>query len=188
MAALRCIPSFAGARVNGEVAPKAAVHSKRSASSASREPTAENAVYAQLGDRDVPEKDILVVDDDAEVRKVLAAILQDEGYGVELAATLAEARKLLGEYRYRVVLADWRLPDGDGSLLANLAREAGSHAFVMSGYLAHLLPGSLDPRQTLMKPILRAGLLATVHACIGMPTPDIITAPSGKARRPNAPS
>jgi CheY-like chemotaxis protein len=120
----------------------------------------------------VPEKDILVVDDDAGVREVLAGILHDEGYGVELAATLAEARKLLGEYRYRVVLADWRLPDGDGSLLANLAREAGSHAFVMSGYLVHLLPGSLDPRQTLMKPILRAGLLATVHACIGMPTPD----------------
>jgi CheY-like chemotaxis protein len=120
----------------------------------------------------VPVKDVLVVDDDAEVRKVLAAILRDEGYGVEIAATLAEARKLLGEYRYGLVLADWRLPDGDGSLLANLAREAGSHAFVMSGYLAHLLPGIPDPRQPLMKPILRAELLATVHACIGTPTLD----------------
>ena len=41
------------------------------------------------------------------VREVLAGILQDEGYGVELAATLAEARKLLGEYRYKIVC--WRI-------------------------------------------------------------------------------
>jgi DNA-binding response OmpR family regulator len=115
----------------------------------------------------LPEKDVLVVDDEVGVREVLAGILQDNGYVVDVAATLAEAKKLLGEYRYGVVLADWRLPDGDGSAVANLAREAGSHAFVMSGYLAKMLPGSVDPRQTLMKPIMRAELLAAVRACIG---------------------
>lgn len=113
------------------------------------------------------EKDILVVDDEAGVRETLAEILRDSGYAVDLAATAAEARKLLAQHRYGVVLADWRLPDGDGSQIANLAGEAGSYAFVMSGYLAHMLPGSIDLRHALMKPIRAAELLAAVRACIG---------------------
>lgn len=117
----------------------------------------------------LPERDILVVDDDAGVREVLAGILQDQGYAVDMASTLREAKQLIGEYRYGVVLADWRLPDGDGSVVANLATAAGSYAFVMSGYLAKMLPGSVDARQTLMKPITRTELLAAVHACIGAP-------------------
>lgn len=113
------------------------------------------------------EKDILIVDDEIAVREVLAGILRDSGYAVDLAATATEARKLLGERRYGVVLADWRLPDGDGAHIANLAAEAGSYAFLMSGYLAHMLPGSVDPRHTLMKPVRSAELLAAVRACIG---------------------
>lgn len=113
------------------------------------------------------EKDVLIIDDEPAVREVLAGILRDEGYGVDLAATLAEATKLISEYRYGVVIADWRLPDGDGSVIANIAAEAGSCAFVMSGYLPKMLPGSVDARQTLMKPVMRAELLAAVHACIG---------------------
>jgi DNA-binding response OmpR family regulator len=115
----------------------------------------------------VPEKDVLIVDDETELRKVLAAMLEDTGYVVDTAATVAEAKKVLGEFRYGVVLVDWRLPDGDGALIANLAKEIGSYAFVMSGYLRRMLPGNVDPRQTIMKPIRRAELLATVHACIG---------------------
>jgi len=111
------------------------------------------------------------VDDDAGVREVLAGILQDSGYVVDTAATLAEAKQLLAHSRYGVVLADWRLPDGDGSVVANLATEIGSYAFVMSGYLAKMLPGSVDARQTLMKPIIGSELLAAVHACIGAARP-----------------
>lgn len=117
----------------------------------------------------LPERDVLVVDDDVGVREVLAGILQDQGYVVDIASTLAEAKRLIGEYRYGVVLADWRLPDGDGSVIANLATAVGSYAFVMSGYLAKMLPGNVDARQTLMKPIMRDELLAAVHACIGAP-------------------
>jgi DNA-binding response OmpR family regulator len=119
------------------------------------------------GEAIVPEQDILIVDDEPAVRDTLAAILRDNGYVVDLAATAAEARKLLGKHRYGVVLADWRLPDGDGSQIANLASEAGSYAFVMSGYMAHMLPGSIDLRHALMKPIRTAELLAAVRACIG---------------------
>ena len=69
-----------------------------------------------------------------------------------------------------MVLADWRLPDGDGVLIANLAAEVGTDVFVMSGYLSHMLPGNFDARHTLMKPIRPAELLAAVRACIGKAT------------------
>jgi CheY-like chemotaxis protein len=48
---------------------------------------------------------------------------------------VAEAKQLLAMHRYAVVFVDWRMPDGDGTLIANLAPEIGSHAFIMSGYL-----------------------------------------------------
>lgn len=134
-----------------------------------REPNRAATVLVPSGVNRVLEKAILIVDDEAAVRETLAAILRDNGYAVDLAGTAAEARKLLGECHYGVVLADWRLPDGDGSQIANFASEAGSYAFVMSGYLAHMLPGNIDPRHALMKPIRSAELLAAVRACIGAP-------------------
>jgi DNA-binding response OmpR family regulator len=118
----------------------------------------------------MPEKDVLVVDDEVAVREVLGEILREEGYVVDLAATVAEARALLDKYRYGVLLADWRLPDGDGVLIANLAAEVGTHVFVMSGYLPYMLPVTVDVRHTLMKPIRPAELAAAVRACIGKGT------------------
>jgi DNA-binding NtrC family response regulator len=117
----------------------------------------------------MPEKDVLIVDDEAGVRDVLAGILQDDGYEVDQVGTLAAANALLAMHRYRVVFVDWRMPDGDGVAIANLAAEIGSQAFVMSGYLREMLPGNVDPRRTIMKPIRRDELLATVRSCIGAP-------------------
>jgi DNA-binding NtrC family response regulator len=117
----------------------------------------------------MPEKDVLIVDDEPGVRDVLAGILQDNGYEVDRAGTVAEANQLLTMHRYRVVFVDWRMPDGDGAAIANLATEIGSQAFVMSGYLRKMLPGNFDPRWTIMKPIRRDELLATVRSCIGAP-------------------
>src|SRR5271168_3425066 len=115
----------------------------------------------------MPEKDVLITDDEGDVREVFAAILEAKGYTVDLAGTVAEAQRLLAAHQYGMVLVDWRLPDGDGAVIANLAAEVGSQALVMSGYLRQMLPGNVDPRRTIMKPIRRAELLAMVHACIG---------------------
>jgi DNA-binding NtrC family response regulator len=118
----------------------------------------------------MPEKEVLIVDDEVGVRDVLGGILQDNGYEVDQAGTVAEAKQLLATHRYGVVFVDWRLPDGDGAAIANLAAEFGTYAFLMSGYLRRMLPGNIDPRRTIMKPIKRDELLATVRACIGAPT------------------
>jgi two-component system, OmpR family, response regulator len=120
----------------------------------------------------VSETNVLIVDDEPGVREVLAEALRDHGYAVDVAATAAEARNLLTECRYGMVVVDWRLPDGDGATIANLAAAAGSHAFVMSGYLPQMLPGSVDPRQTLMKPVRPSELLAAARACIGKAAAD----------------
>src|SRR5262249_33764198 len=107
---------------------------------------------------------------EAGVRDVLTSVLRDNGYEVDQAGTVAQANLLLATHRYRVVFVDWRMPDGDGVAIANLAAEVGSQAFVMSGYLRKMLPGNVDPRRTIMKPFRRDELLTIVRSCIGAST------------------
>jgi two-component system nitrogen regulation response regulator NtrX len=57
---------------------------------------------------------VLIVDDEAEIRSSLEAILAEEDYIVTTAGTAAEALELLRDADYQAVLLDIWLPDGDG--------------------------------------------------------------------------
>jgi len=57
---------------------------------------------------------ILVVDDEADLRELLEITLLKMGLDVDSAATLRQARALLGEHHYALILTDMRLPDGLG--------------------------------------------------------------------------
>jgi DNA-binding NtrC family response regulator len=57
---------------------------------------------------------ILIVDDDENIRKVLLAILEDEGYHVEAVGTAKDAIGRTRKKFYNVVLIDIRLPDMEG--------------------------------------------------------------------------
>ena len=57
---------------------------------------------------------ILVVDDEADLRELLEITLLKMGLDVDSAATLREARRLVDEHSYALVLTDMRLPDGLG--------------------------------------------------------------------------
>ena len=57
---------------------------------------------------------ILVVDDEADLRELLEITLLKMGLDVDSAATVREARALLGQQEYALVLTDMRLPDGTG--------------------------------------------------------------------------
>ena len=57
---------------------------------------------------------ILVVDDDRSVRKVLTAILEDEGYAVESVSTAKKAIERTRRKVYNLALIDIRLPDMEG--------------------------------------------------------------------------
>jgi two-component system response regulator PilR (NtrC family) len=66
---------------------------------------------------------ILVVDDEADLRELLEITLLKMGLDVDSAATLAQARTLLAQNAYALVLTDMRLPDGLG---LELVREVAS--------------------------------------------------------------
>jgi two-component system, NtrC family, nitrogen regulation response regulator NtrX len=57
---------------------------------------------------------VLIVDDEVNIREALEEILREEGYGVASAPNAAEARVLLEDAPYDVVLLDIWLPDCDG--------------------------------------------------------------------------
>ncbi|MEO7795920.1 MAG: sigma-54 dependent transcriptional regulator [Thermoanaerobaculia bacterium] len=65
---------------------------------------------------------LLIVEDEADQRKLLSGLLAGEGYSVAEASSLAEATRELGRAPVDLVISDWRLPDGDGGELLALVR------------------------------------------------------------------
>jgi signal transduction histidine kinase len=80
--------------------------------------------------------DVLVVDDDPDVRALLVRALRAEGHGVRQAATVAEALAALDAGAPDVALLDKNLPDGSGVdvLRALRARALETEAIVITGY------------------------------------------------------
>jgi len=109
---------------------------------------------------------ILVVDDDPEVREILAETLEEFGYGVARAASGEEALPLLDERPdIRLVITDVRMPGMSGLELVEhaRARRAGLKAIVISGYF---LPQPVAVR-FLKKPFHMQELASAVRAEIG---------------------
>jgi DNA-binding NtrC family response regulator len=79
---------------------------------------------------------ILVVDDDENIRKTMKAILEDEGYIVDLAATGSEAIQKTKEKAYNIALLDIRLPDMEGIELLKLIKDTVPHTrkIMVTGY------------------------------------------------------
>lgn len=75
----------------------------------------------------------LVVDDDADLRDLLVALLRRAGWDVTGLATLEAARHALRERTFALHVVDANLPDGDGrTLLPGIAATNGS-VLVISG-------------------------------------------------------
>ena len=81
---------------------------------------------------------ILLVDDNREVREALRLRIQfvDEGWDVREAATLTDARKMLGEECADLLVLDWEMPGAaDPRTFAALrACCPGIRLIVLSGY------------------------------------------------------
>lgn len=58
--------------------------------------------------------DVLVVDDEDDIRELLELSLMRMGLACDTAGSVSEARECLADRRYRLCLTDMRLPDGDG--------------------------------------------------------------------------
>lgn len=81
-------------------------------------------------------ENILVVDDEAEVRKTLSRILSQEGYSVETAETGKQAIKACQKSNFDVALIDIKLPDMEGTQLLNWIKEKQPHTvkIVITGF------------------------------------------------------
>jgi DNA-binding NtrC family response regulator len=79
---------------------------------------------------------ILIVDDDENIRKVLAAILEDEGYIVELADTAKKGIEKSENAFFNLALLDVRLPDMEGIELLGKLRETKPkiRKIIITGY------------------------------------------------------
>ena len=118
---------------------------------------------------------ILLVEDDRELRATLREALSVEGYEVQPAASLADARAQLRQAGSTttgmdLVLLDLGLPDGDGqSLLAELRRSSTCPVIVISareaeGQKIRLLDEGAD--DYLVKPFGIGELLARVRVAL----------------------
>lgn len=79
---------------------------------------------------------VLVVDDDAAIRRTLSRILEKEGYLVEAVESGGKAIEVSNERFFNVVLIDIRLPDMEGiELLEKLKRtEPRMVKIIVTGY------------------------------------------------------
>jgi DNA-binding NtrC family response regulator len=110
---------------------------------------------------------ILIVDDDENIRNTVKAILEDEGYLVDTAASGSEAIQKTQKTTYNIALLDIRLPDMEGVELLKLIKEGvpRTRKIMVTGYPSmqnaiNALNKNADAY--LIKPVDIENLLATV--------------------------
>lgn len=72
-------------------------------------------------------ENILVVDDDTEIRKVLSSILSEEGYSVKTVENGKQAIEVSEKKRFDLALIDIKLPDMKGTELLHRLKEKQPH-------------------------------------------------------------
>ena len=84
---------------------------------------------------DQPSAEILLVEDHEDTARALRRMLENAGYQVGYASTLASARDLAAKRRFQLVISDLGLPDGSGLDLMNQLRHSGQvNGIALSGF------------------------------------------------------
>ena len=82
----------------------------------------------------MPRANVLVVDDDPEIQKVVKKYLNDDGYSVSSALTAKDALNAMDEDDFDIVLLDMILPDADGlGLMSQFRSRSKIPIIVVSG-------------------------------------------------------
>lgn len=114
--------------------------------------------------------EVLLVEDDEELRGEMAAYLQKNGYVVAEARDVPEARRVLQSRPIQVAVLDVNLPGEDGLSLCRALADAGGPAILMltaqGEPIDRILGLELGADDYVVKPILPRELLARVRALL----------------------
>lgn len=112
---------------------------------------------------------ILIVDDDAEIRNFLGALLEDEGYRVESAEDGLVALEKLDKGRPDLILLDIMMPRMDGYRFAEALQQRGLQPpipfIVLSANLREQQAQSMGACSYIAKPFDLFDLLDKVTQC-----------------------
>lgn len=115
-------------------------------------------------------QEILVIDDEPQIQKLLSVILTNEDYAVRQAATAKEGLLLAAQYQPALILLDIGLPDESGHAVLHSLRTWYSRPIVMlsvqnseADIVQALDSGATD---YLTKPFRTGELLARIRACL----------------------
>ncbi|WP_019562756.1 sigma-54 dependent transcriptional regulator [Thioalkalivibrio sp. ALMg3] len=134
---------------------------------------------------------ILLVDDEAPIRRAVRRFLEHHGFEVGVAENLAEARALAAADPYDLQLVDLRLPDGEGIEL--LPEFAHTPTVIMTSYAS--VPSAVNAMKEgaadyIAKPFDHDALLLTLRAALraraerDRPAPETAEAGSNASPRP----
>jgi len=129
-----------------------------------------------------PQRSLLVVDDEPDLRTLYELTLLREGYDVETAGSVREAWQHLEQRRFHLVISDMRLPDGTGMDLLRRLEQAGraERTVVITAYgspenaVLALKAGAYD---YLTKPVDLKQFRSVVASAVGKPGERRGTAP-----------
>ncbi len=122
-----------------------------------------------------PKHKILIVDDEAPIRLLIAQVLAARGYDVKTAENGAEAIQMANHEVFHLIMTDLIMPGQDGieTILALRAKHPKTRIIAMSGgfhggkqsYLP--LAGKIGACQTLAKPFGITTLMDAVEGALG---------------------
>jgi DNA-binding response OmpR family regulator len=113
------------------------------------------------------DREILVVEDDVAIRRLVKKVLLRSGYRVEEAADGTEAVLKLGVRDYHVIILDLMMPNLDGFAFMNTLSGL-KNVIVTSAASPHVIKDRIrgTPFDLLPKPFDINDLVARVRACI----------------------
>ncbi|MFC3531501.1 sigma-54-dependent transcriptional regulator [Vogesella facilis] len=134
---------------------------------------------------------VLIVDDEPDIRELLALTLGKMGLAVDTVGTVAEAQSRLAAGHYDLALTDMRLPDGEGIQVVQYIADAGLDVpvAVITAYgstenaVAAMKAGAFD---YLAKPLSLAALRSLVKSALAVR--DTVTAAGGSRLQGESPA
>ena len=125
------------------------------------------ATPAASRDRDKPNAaSILIVEDEEDIRELLAAMLADDGHQCAEAGTCSAACALIEAQGFDLVISDVRLPDGTGTDVVRAAKQAGMRCLMITGDANQMQRLEFRDEEYLAKPFRASELRERVRTLL----------------------